>query len=234
MPLKIATYNLHGCVGLDGIFAPERVLGVLRELDATLLAVQELQWNVLDSPHLLEHYARSLDCRALPGATLMSHTRQFGNALLTRLEVRNVRSIDLSIPGREPRNALDAVLEWPPDGLRVIATHLGLKPAERRLQVKQLLVYLANAEVDLPTILMGDINEWFLWGRPLRWLHRHFVATPAYATWPTALPLLALDRIWMRPRQGLLAFGVHRTPLSRLASDHLPLWATLASVHDPG
>jgi endonuclease/exonuclease/phosphatase family metal-dependent hydrolase len=232
MPIKIATYNLHGCVGMDGAYAPERILAVLRELDATVLAMQELQWNPRESPHLLEHYACSLDCRALPGPTLMSHTGQFGNALLTRLEVRNVRSIDLSIPGREPRNALDVVLEHPPEGVRVIATHLGLMPSERRQQVKRLLAYLAQSEVELPTVLMGDINEWFLWGRPLRWLHSHFVATPANATWPTTLPLFALDRIWMRPRQGLLAFGAHRTPLAREASDHLPLWATLATLTD--
>lgn len=229
MNLKIATYNLHGCVGMDGRHDPERVLNVLRELDAAVLAVQELQWNPLESPHLLEHFAESLGYRAVPGPTLMNHTGQFGNALLTRLEVRNVRSIDLNIPGREPRNALDVILEYSPDGLRVLATHLGLQPSERRQQVKRLLAYLAQADVDLPTALLGDINEWFLWGRPLRWLHRHFTATPATATWPANLPVLALDRIWMRPRLDLLALGAHRTPLSRQASDHLPLWATLAT-----
>lgn len=230
MAIKLATYNLHGGVGMDGRHDPERILAVLRELDAAVLAVQELQWNPGESPGLLEHYADALACRALPGPTLMRHTGQFGNALFTRLEVRNVRAIDLSVPGQEPRGALDVVLEWPPSGLRVVATHLGLMPSERRQQVKWLLAFLARGEVDLPTVLMGDINEWFLWGRPLRWLHRHFSATPAAATWPAPLPLLALDRIWMHPRRGLLAIGSHRTPLARLASDHLPLWATLAAT----
>lgn len=230
MSVKIATYNLHACIGMDGRYEPERILAVLRELDAAVVAVQELQWNPVESPHLLDRYARSLDGRALPGPTLMRHSGQFGNALITRLAVRNVRSVDLSVPGREPRGALDAVLECPPGGLRVIATHLGLMPSERRVQVQRLLAYLAQAEVDVPTAVMGDINEWFLWGRPLRWLQRHLAATPAPATWPAAWPFLALDRIWMRPRQGLLAIGTHDTPLARQASDHLPLWATLATT----
>jgi endonuclease/exonuclease/phosphatase family metal-dependent hydrolase len=232
MNIKIATYNLHGGVGMDGRYAPERILNVLRELDAAVLAVQELQWNPHESPHLLEHYAQSLGSWMVPGPTLLRHAGHFGNALFTRLAIRNVRSIDLSVPGHEPRGALDVVLECPPDGMRVVSTHLGLSPSERRFQVKRLLVYLCQAEMDLPTALIGDINEWFLWGRPLRWLHRHFAATPARATWPSCLPVLALDRIWLRPRQQLMSLRAHRSPLARLASDHLPLWATLNTLDD--
>jgi endonuclease/exonuclease/phosphatase family metal-dependent hydrolase len=112
--------------------------------------------------------------------------------------------------------------------LRVLATHLGLKPAERRQQAWRLLAYLPEAEVDLPTALMGDINVWFLWGRPLRCLYRHFASTPATATWSSALPFLALGRIWARPRRDVLVVAAHRTPLARQASDHLPLCAELA------
>jgi endonuclease/exonuclease/phosphatase family metal-dependent hydrolase len=74
---------------------------------------------------------------------------------------------------------------------------------------------------------MGDINEWFLWGRPLRWMHKHFEATPAPATFPSRLPLLALDRVWVKPRTLLRKLAVHSTPLARIASDHLPLTAEL-------
>lgn len=223
--MRIATYNLHGCVGLDGRYAPERILAVLRELDADVLALQEVQWNPDAKGNLLDDYAHALGCRVVPGPTLMRHTGHYGNALLTRLPVRNVRSIDLSVDGREPRGALDVVLEGPRGGLRVMTTHLGLLPAERRQQVKWLLVFLAEADVELPAALLGDINEWFLWGRPLRWLHRYFTPTPALATWPAPLPLLALDRIWVHPAGGLRSISAHRTPLARRASDHLPLCA---------
>jgi endonuclease/exonuclease/phosphatase family metal-dependent hydrolase len=74
---------------------------------------------------------------------------------------------------------------------------------------------------------MGDINEWFLWGRPLRWLHVEFQETPAPATFPAYRPVLALDRLWVRPRTALRRLAVHATPLARVASDHLPLVAAL-------
>jgi endonuclease/exonuclease/phosphatase family metal-dependent hydrolase len=74
---------------------------------------------------------------------------------------------------------------------------------------------------------MGDLNEWFLWGRPLRWLHVQFRRTPAPATFPARLPVFALDRFWVRPRVLLDHLVVHSSPLARAASDHLPLVATL-------
>ena len=79
-----------------------------------------------------------------------------------------------------------------------------------------------------PTVLAGDVNEWYLWGRPLRWLHAHFGVTPALPTFPSRRPLLALDRVWTEPAAMLAFLSVHRSPLARIASDHLPLVARLA------
>ena len=107
-----------------------------------------------------------------------------------------------------------------------MATHLGLRPAERREQVQQLL-HLFREHPHDPSVLLGDLNEWFLWGRPLRRLHRHFRHTPSPATFPSGMPFLALDRIWAHPRTMLRKLTVHRTPTARAASDHLPLVATL-------
>ena len=155
----------------------------------------------------------------------------YGNALLTRYRPLAVRHIDLSVRGCEPRGAIDAQLECNAIesgtfALRVIATHLGLRPGERRWQVKRLLTALAEAP-EQPTILLGDVNEWFLWGRPLRWLHAYFERTPHVSTFPSRMPFLALDRIWTSPRAHLVAVTSHRTALSRLASDHLPLLARM-------
>ena len=81
----------------------------------------------------------------------------------------------------------------------------------------------------MATVLMGDLNEWFLWGRPLRWLHAWFGATPAPATFPSALPVFALDRIWVRPRELVARIFVPAGPYVRDASDHLPLVAQLGA-----
>jgi endonuclease/exonuclease/phosphatase family metal-dependent hydrolase len=127
---------------------------------------------------------------------------------------------------REPRGAIDAELTIADARLRVIATHLGLHPQERRQQVQRLLA-IFEQELALPTVFMGDVNEWFLVGRPLRWLHRHFKNTPAPASFPARLPFLALDRIWIKPRAILQSVRCHNTPMARLASDHLPVVARL-------
>ena len=80
-----------------------------------------------------------------------------------------------------------------------------------------------ESERPYPTVLVGDLNEWFLWGRPLRRLHAHFGATPAPATYPAGWPVFALDRMWVKPLDRLLGVTVHNSPLARQASDHLPL-----------
>jgi endonuclease/exonuclease/phosphatase family metal-dependent hydrolase len=146
--------------------------------------------------------------------------------------VASVERIDRSVPRREPRGALDVQVDCGGARLRVLTTHLGLLPAERRRQVRRLLAALERA-ADLPTILMGDLNEWYLWGRPLRWLHVEFRRTPAPRTFPSRLPLFALDRLWVRPRALLQRLAVHASPLARVASDHLPLVATLAPLGAP-
>jgi endonuclease/exonuclease/phosphatase family metal-dependent hydrolase len=74
---------------------------------------------------------------------------------------------------------------------------------------------------------MGDLNEWFLWGRPLRWLHRHFRKTPSPRSFPARAPLLALDRIWVEPRVLLQRLWVHASPAARAASDHVPVVADI-------
>lgn len=223
----MATYNVHRCVGRDGRFDPDRVAGVLGELDADVLALQELQWRSSDALHLLDRFAADLGQRSIPGPTLLRPDGHYGNAVLTRLPVSQVRLVDLTVHGHEPRGAIDALLESTRGALRVVATHLGLLPGERRLQMRKMLAWLDDGPSQHPTVLMGDINEWFLWGRPLRWLHARFGYAPAPATFPSCLPVFALDRVWMRPRDRLRRVSVHDSRRARQASDHLPLLAQI-------
>lgn len=228
--IAVASYNIHGGVGTDGHFVPNRISDVLCELRADLIALQEVETRATGFDMLRFLSART-GLHAIPGPTLVRDTGDYGNALLTRYAPLSVRHIDLSVKGREPRGAIDAQLacsamESGTFALRVIATHLGLRPSERRWQVRRLLTALAETPAQ-PTILLGDVNEWFLWGRPLRWLHAYFERTPHVATFPSRYPVLALDRIWTSPRAHLVAVSSHRSALARLASDHLPLLARM-------
>lgn len=231
MGLVIATYNVHDCIGRDGRYDPDRVLTIIRQLDADLIALQELQWEPEVAMDILQYFASELHYRAVPGPTLLRRNSHYGNAVLTRLPVKNIRRWDLSIPGREPRGAIDLTVDTPCGVLRSIATHLGLLPGERRKQMSRLLEILTKE--GRPAVLFGDLNEWFLWGRPLRWLRTHFGHVPDLATYPSIRPLFALDRIWVKPRELLADLTVHATPLARETSDHLPLRAVLKCAEVP-
>jgi endonuclease/exonuclease/phosphatase family metal-dependent hydrolase len=227
--LRFASYNVHRCIGRDGRYDPERVIAVVQELGADVVALQEVESHPHSDRDFLALLTRSVGMRAIAGPTLLDESYHYGNVLLTRVGVRSVRRIDLSLLDREPRGALDLDLEFEGAPLRVMATHLGLHPLERRFQIRQLLDLLSHGP-DKPTVLLGDINEWFAWGRPLRWLHGHFGKPPAPRSFPAGLPLFALDRIWMSPRERLTGVRVHRSQRARLASDHLPVIAEVRAV----
>jgi endonuclease/exonuclease/phosphatase family metal-dependent hydrolase len=223
--LTVATYNIHDAIGADGEFAPERIAAVIAELNADVIALQEIGSHVAGTD-VLAFLRDATSYIAVAGPTRQRGSGEYGNCLLTRFPVRETTRIDLTFREREARGALDVLLDCDGDPLRVIATHLGLRPAERRAQIQQLLAVL-EAQTPVPTVLMGDLNEWFLWGRPLRWLHAHFEKMPAAATFPASAPIFALDRIWIEPRSLLDRVWVHKSALARVASDHLPVLARI-------
>ncbi len=227
--IRVASYNVHAGVGTDGTFSPERIASVITELGADVVGLQEVHSGD-GSFSMLDTLARATGMHAIAGPT---HSRpshgEFGNALLTRHKVVTVRQLNLAVTGREPRGALDVLLDCG-SPLRVMATHLGLRPWERREQVAKLLQALTEdegREGTATTVLLGDINEWFLWGRPLRRLHKHFRSLPARRTFPAGWPVFALDRIWVKPFSLVRRVQAHRSPAARLASDHLPLIADI-------
>ncbi len=222
-PVTIATYNIHRAVGTDGRFAPERIVGVLQEIQADIVALQEVPLGGSHFPNVLKLLQEATGYFAAEGFTFSVSGRRYGNAVISRYPIAATRTIDISFGSREPRGALDADINCHGHPLRVIATHLGLGIAERRAQIRKLLQAFDTDQ--MPVILLGDLNEWFVWGQSLKWLVSHFEAVPAPSTFPSRWPLLALDRIWIRPRHRLVHVNVHSTPLSRVASDHLPLIA---------
>lgn len=226
--MRLATWNIHGAVGHDRRLDVERIVAVLCEIDADVIALQEVTPLSLEEG-VLRHARDALLMHVAPSHTLRKRDADYGNALLSRHPLREVTSIDLSVAAREPRNAIDARLDVDGHELRVVATHLGLRPSERRLQVQRILAAFEQAPLG-PTVLMGDVNEWYLWGRPLRWLHRRFALARTPATFPARRPMLKLDRIWGHPARGLVSLGVHHSRLARIASDHLPL---VAEFHFP-
>ena len=224
--LRVATWNIHAGIGADLRYDARRIVDVLKEMAADVVALQEVasQEAHADFLHELE---RETGYHVVAGLLRQRHGSDFGNAILSRYPVRTISHLDLAVGHYEPRGALDVCIDLGLHPLlRVIATHLGLRPHERREQVRRILAKVERGAPH-PTLLMGDLNEWYLWGRPLRWLHRYFVETPALSTFPAWRPFLALDRVWSHPGSLLRGLDVHASAAARAASDHLPLVANL-------
>ena len=220
--LRIASYNVHGCIGTDGSKDASRVAQVITELECDTVGLQEVDYR-------LDYIASRVGMQAIAGITLVRHDGPFGNALLTTRKVLDVRRLELGYGRREPRNALDVDLEVCGERLRVIVTHLGLFAGERRWQVRKLLDLLKHTPIHERVIVLGDINEWLPLSRPVRWMNSLLGRSMAERSFPSRWPLFALDRVWVRPRPALLALKAHRSALAARASDHLPVKAIVAT-----
>lgn len=223
--LRVVSYNIHCGIGWDGRFNEQRILEVLEEIDADVVALQEVESRA-SGIDMLAWLAKQGGFHTVAGKTLLRADGHYGNGLLTRCPILRSRQLDLSFRHREPRGAISADLDCNGEPIRIVATHLGLRPAERREQVQQLLKLFRESPDDR-AVLLGDLNEWFLWGRPLRRLHNYFQRTPSPPTFPALMPILALDRLWTHPRSILRKLSVHASRKARRASDHLPLVADL-------
>jgi endonuclease/exonuclease/phosphatase family metal-dependent hydrolase len=226
MDIKVASYNIHAGVGHDQQFDMHRIVAVIQELDADVIALQEVEHQLIEGEHLLEFIAIKTSYKVISGITFDRGEHPYGNVLLSRHTIQRFICHDISVGNREPRGLIEAHLVIEGSEIVIMATHFGLRPFERRQQVKKVLSLLAINHSHL-TILMGDLNEWFLWGRPLRWLQRYFRQSRRLATFPAKFPLLSLDHIWVSPASSLLDVAVHHSALAKVASDHLPICANI-------
>ncbi|HEY9445921.1 MAG TPA: endonuclease/exonuclease/phosphatase family protein, partial [Burkholderiales bacterium] len=168
--LRVGSYNIHGCRGTDRRHDAERIADVINALGCDTVGLQEVHSSAgadVESMQL-DIMARATGMQPISGLTRVRGDGHFGNALLTRRKVLDVRRHDLTFARREPRGALDVSIDVDGEAVRVIVTHLGLRPIERRYQVKRMLHLLHDIPKEQSVIVLGDINEWLPLGRPLR------------------------------------------------------------------
>jgi endonuclease/exonuclease/phosphatase family metal-dependent hydrolase len=223
--LRVASWNLHKCVGADGRFDPHRSATVIAELGADILALQEVDKRFGQRAGLLDLAAvqRHAGLKLVPVSDVPSGHGWHGNALLLREDLA-ARITRIRLPGAEPRGALVAEIDLPQGPLRVIAAHFGLLRRCRTRQGHAILRTLAEG-AEMPTVLLGDLNEWSHGPRSsLRALEPVFgAAAPSPPSFPAAVPVLALDRILGQPAGLVSDVRAYASPLARVASDHLPL-----------
>jgi len=241
--LTVATWNIHYGIGIDRRMDLERIASVLNRIGADVIGLQEVGWHRPDHPqvdqfaYLRAHTGYDV-VEGLVRDPLRSH---FGNAVLTRLPVLGKQWIDLKVRGHAPRAAIVTDLGGRDgeSGIRVVVTHLGLTPQERRIQAGRLMEALINgggvsgsekddgapSTVITPTVILGDFNLVRRQTRASRLLEEYFPTFASEPTYPSRSPQLALDRIYLSRHWQVETCRVLGTGLAKIASDHLPLIA---------
>ncbi len=248
--ITVASYNMHRAVGLDGRRDPHRVLKVLQEIDADVVALQEADKRIggrgstvphelIDSHgmykavHLGVRHRRPLEkARKHAERILKVDTRNIGwhgNAILVKPHIGILDCAALDLPTFEPRGAVMAELLIGDRPLRVVGMHLDLSGLWRRRQMRAILDMIANRLQKMPTVLMGDTNEWRTAAGCLRGLEPEFHIAPTGPSFHARHPVAQLDRIIVHRDLNIEAAGVHMSHNARRASDHLPIWARLSA-----
>ena len=228
--LRVMTYNVHACVGWDRHYSPDRILAILRDVDADIVALQEVGGFMAGDLEQAHFFERHLDMNMVVGHNRNRKNISFGNVLLTRkgIEIEDVSLINLSVLPFEKRGAIDCVAQTSFGPVRIIATHLGLFARERRKQIDIIASRLQIRPQPL-TIILGDFN---IFGFERKKLCRIGAPDPLpkLYSFPSRRPLMSLDRIWSIPNDRLVHLMRYRTPLSRIASDHLPLVGEISAL----
>ena len=222
--MRFASYNIHKAVGVDGVRDPGRIISVLREIDADVIALQEADRRFGERASVLSRAALDdTHWQVVPVARRPRSIGWHGNALLVRRDIVVMESEPLEIPTLEPRGAVCAVLGHQGATFRVIGTHLDLSGLRRSDQVRAILGYCEDHHADCPTILLGDFNQWTARSGAIRHFGVWDVIAPG-PSFPSRRPVARFDRVALSPGWAAKDYGVHHSALAAQASDHLPIW----------
>lgn len=228
--LKVASYNIRKSVGLDWKRQPDRILDVIGEIDADIVALQEVdrRFGRRTSSLSVEHISEATSYVPVRFGARPTSLGWHGNTILVRKDAEVLLHRQIHLPALEPRGAVMADIAINGFVVRVIGMHLGLVGLWRRRQAQTVLDYLAALERKLPTVIMGDLNEWSTEGGALAQFARtHNIVAPG-PSFHASRPMLALDRIITDLDFVVVDAGVHASPRAKRASDHLPIWARLS------
>ena len=227
--IKVASYNMRKGIGLDRRRDPGRVLHVLGEIDADIVALQEADRRFGTRASAIPAHMFREHSDYVP-VELDNHPHSIGwhgNALLVRKGAAVEESHALHLPTLEPRGAVAATIRIGALRLRIVGMHLDISGLRRRQQARAILNHISEGE-PLPTILMGDCNEWRAHGGCLNDFGERHRAVDTGHSFHSRRPMARLDRIFASPDLNALAAGVHNSALAARASDHLPIWAEFA------
>ena len=227
LALRIATYNVHRCRGLDGRTRPDRIAAVLRTIDADVVALQEVVGAGPRGGGQAEALGAALGMGWVMAPARLLREHQFGNVVLSRLPIAQHLEHDLSWKRGEPRRLQRVDIAADRCTLHVYNVHLGTSILERRYQAKRLAAIVSDRYVTGPRLVLGDFNEWMR-GLTTTLLSAKLNSVDLLSylrrrrTYPGFFPILHLDHIYYAGRIEIVDIELPRTRLSFMASDHLP------------
>ena len=200
MQLTFASYNIHKGVGLDGRRDPERVIAVLRELHADVIALQEADRRFGERESVLpKALLDDTPWRHAPVAKRPRSLGWHGNALLVRRDIEIAHAEPLDLPTLEPRGAICADLVVDGRPVRVLGMHLDLSGLLRRDQIRAVLRHCRECASWCPTVLMGDFNQWGRTTGAFDEFAAGWHVPTIGASFPSRRPIAPLDRIVHSP-----------------------------------
>jgi endonuclease/exonuclease/phosphatase family metal-dependent hydrolase len=230
--VRIATYNIHRCRGMDRRVVPQRIIDVLREIDADVIALQEVVGAGPVGAGQAEEIGAALGMGWVMNCVRTLRQHQFGNVVLSRYPIAHHSSYDLSWRTCEARNCQRADLDINGHVLHVYNVHLGTAVLERRYQAGRLAAFVHDRRVTGPKIILGDFNEWMK-GLATKTLSSLFESVDISQhlkrrrTYPGLFPVVHLDHIYYDGKVEVISVEMPRTRQALMASDHLPLVANL-------
>ncbi|MEK6638662.1 MAG: endonuclease/exonuclease/phosphatase family protein [Pseudomonadota bacterium] len=227
--IRVATYNIRKAIGTDRVRKPARILEVIGEVGADIVALQEADRRfgsrVSAIPQdLIIHHSRY---HVVPFETKTDGIGWHGNAILVDDSIHIADHDIIDIPSLEPRGAVFAELYRGDWHLRIVAMHLDLSGLLRRRQLRTIFTYLKRRKQVMPTLLMGDLNEWSRKGGALKEIPHEYRIAHSEPSFHAQRPIAQLDRIITGSGITVGASGTHHSATARSASDHLPVWADL-------
>ncbi|MBB5752358.1 endonuclease/exonuclease/phosphatase family protein [Prosthecomicrobium pneumaticum] len=235
VPLRILTYNVHRCLGLDRRYSPQRIASVIAESGADVIALQEIDAHRPRSGHVDQamEIAEALKMQVHFFPALRLEEELYGDAVLSTYPMRLVKAASLPRPpGRlwEERGALWVEIDLGAARLQVVNTHFGLRDRERRMQAEVIMgpEWFARPDMRPPAVLLGDFNSvpdsaaYRRLTTDLRDAQR-LIERPPRATFPTRFPLLRLDHVFLYGDIAVRDVTLLRSRTARIASDHVPL-----------
>ncbi|OYX40519.1 MAG: endonuclease [Sphingomonas sp. 32-62-10] len=230
--ITVASYNMHKGIGTDRQAMPERILQVLAGIDADIVTLQEADQRfgkraAVLSRSLLDRFGWAPVTFGARPASMGWH----GNLMLLRKDMTVVDQTAIPLPSLEPRGAIMAdVRTRHGQQLRIVGMHLDLSGLRRTRQAQAIIAQITSRPQPLPTILMGDLNEWSATTGCLHEFARHYRIAETGPSFHARRPVARLDRIMVSRDLKIAACGVESGKLASVASDHLPIWARIEGV----